>query len=173
LVLAVTLLALGYERRSALDAQFGAEPPAVGEGELVAAFDPEIVWDSHEPEFYLALGINAPAVLPALPVAAMLRGRPLAGLGVFLVSLVALWYWVGLGIDRRLGAGSRPLPKTPSGIFRVACTVAFLVCIAALILGVYGISEAFFLHVRLFYGAFSVWSLVFAIYFGQRLRIKS
>lgn len=60
-------------------------------------------WDQYDPLLDLSISMNFPALTIALPAVALGVRRPPLTWIVYLLGVGIFWYWIGLGLDRRLG----------------------------------------------------------------------
>lgn len=172
ILLAVALLAMGRANEDAFYAELKSRRPASPPGEMVIQFDPPIVWDHGDPMISLAIAMNLPAVVLSLPVLYIfgdLKSTPafVLTIAVFLVCVHLLWYWIGRGLDRRLGSLRRPPSRRRSRVLTTARWAGFLGCIGLAILGCYEVATAIFFFVRIFAVGFVVWGTAFAVYLGR------
>jgi len=124
-------------------------------------------WDYSPPARDAAYVINFPALVISRPVAALLRMDPPWGDVPFLAAIALLWYWIGAGLDRRLGLLA---PAGPPGLFlRVVYCIAFLGAISLVAVLIWTkLAGSTGLGLRVVVPSVA-WSVGLAIYFGKRV----
>ena len=184
LVLAVALLAVG-------DAQYQVK------GSLIMSYfgdvnDPKMLalkkdlkrWSGpHSIYSKVLFGINFPAFLVSAPLFLLYAFLSLKApenvwvdplgmvfLILFLFLVGAFWYWVGWGLDRKLGSIPSPPLRTPTRLWIAAHEWGFLGCAASLALVVYGLVFApRILWITIMLSAIALWSGIGAFYLLMKL----